>query len=75
MGDTEGTPRRKSRRRVRRPSDAQDIDRSLDTPDHGFRRELISDDAERTVPLEENSAGETAGEEFWREQRPPHHGD
>ena len=75
MSDPQHSPRRKDRRRVRRPSAAEHIDRSADTPRHGFADDLVSDDAERPVPVEDSQTDDPAGEEFVREQRPPHYGE
>ena len=75
MSDPQHSPRSRGRRRFRRPSDAEHIDRSADTPRHGFTDDVVSDDAERPVPVDEGQADDPAGEEFWREQRPPHHGE
>ncbi|HCG47366.1 MAG: hypothetical protein L0L83_03675 [Corynebacterium flavescens] len=64
------------RRRVFRRSDAPDYDRSADSP-----RErpagAVSSDAQRSAPVDDEQAldaGELRGEEFYREQMPPHHG-
>lgn len=66
------TPRRE-RRRIVRPSDAEDIDRSADQPDDSFgtptswdnEREVILDDGDTPPPTE--------NDDFWNEERPPHY--
>jgi len=58
---------------VHRPSDAPDIDRSVDRADHGFGIEKPADE-QREVLLDPEAEDALTGEEFWREQRPPHHG-
>ena len=72
-----GKEQRSRRRRVVRHSDAEHIDRTMDSPHHGFA-EGESRDAERHVELEGDPATEDAAEqsveEFLAEQRPPHHG-
>ncbi|MER0092432.1 hypothetical protein [Corynebacterium sp. KPL2838] len=71
---------RRQRRRVFRRSDAPEYDRSADRP---VEQELASGegtDAQRIVTLEDAAAeGDLAqaaerGEEFYRENQPPHHG-
>lgn len=64
---------RGKRRRVVRLSDAEDMDRSMDRPDHGFANEKPADE-QREVLLDPESEDSLSGDEFWREQRPPHHG-
>ncbi|QGU02531.1 hypothetical protein CKALI_08355 [Corynebacterium kalinowskii] len=76
-------PRR--RRRAVRPSDAEDIDRSWDSPEAA---ELFADAADVSDPrasddfivvLDDSEADDTPDngeldEEFWKDQRPPHSG-
>lgn len=64
--------KRRARRRVQRPSPAENIDRTADTPWSG----LSSADGDRVVVFEdENSADEPqTTEEFLRSERPPHYG-
>ncbi len=72
-----GKERRSTRRRVVRRSDAEYIDRSMDSPHHAFGEEE-SRDSERHVELD-GDAGiadveEQSVEEFLTQERPPHHG-
>lgn len=71
---------RRQRRRVFRQSDAPEYDRSADRP---VGQDLASGegaDAQRIVTLDDAAAeGDGAqaaerGEEFYRENQPPHHG-
>lgn len=64
---------RRPRRRVERRSPAENIDRSADLPDPRFT-ESSGGDEERTVLLDPEAEEELRNEDFWREQRPPHHG-
>ncbi|MGD7001856.1 hypothetical protein [Corynebacterium halotolerans] len=67
-------PRR--RRRVVRPSPAENIDRTADLPDDRFRG-AGEWDGERIVDLEPEGTHDEdslSREEFWRGERPPHHG-
>lgn len=76
-----GEPRK--RRRVQRPSEAQDIDRSWDSPDaaqvfaepadlkdprHSDDFIVVLDDA----PTDDAPETGEFDEEFWKGQRPPH---
>lgn len=68
---------RGKRRRVVRRSDAENIDRSMDSPRHGFEdAETRPDD--RHVELDGQDVGEDATaespEELLEQERPPHHG-
>lgn len=75
-----GRRARRQRRAVRRPSTAENIDRSADTPRHGFGLggawdESAGDaDAARDVLLDPEADDEPHGLEFFLEQRPPHYG-
>lgn len=71
---------RRQRRRVFRQSDASEYDRSADSP---VGQDLASGegaDAQRIVTIDDAAAesdGAQAaerGEEFYRENQPPHHG-
>lgn len=64
---------RRPRRRVERPSPAENIDRGADLPDTRFTAPAGGDE-ERTVLLDPEAEEELRAEDFWREQRPPHHG-
>lgn len=66
------TSPRRPRRRVDRPSPAENIDRSVDFPDGRFN--IPGGDEERTVLLDPDAEEELQAEEFWKEQQPPHHG-
>ncbi|MDR7328836.1 hypothetical protein [Corynebacterium guangdongense] len=72
-----GKEQRSRRRRVVRHSDAEHIDRTMDSPHHEFG-EAESRDGERHVELDgepdAEDAAEQSAEEFLAEQRPPHHG-
>lgn len=72
-----GREQRAKRRRVARQSDAEHIDRSMDSPHHAFG-EQGSGDGERHVELDGDPVTEVSeeqsAEEFLTEQRPPHHG-
>lgn len=66
----------KPRRRVVRHSDAPNIDRSVDSPRHGFTKEQ-DPDADRVDPHEAESDGdgaEVSDVDFLREELPPHYG-
>ncbi|MBV7281332.1 MULTISPECIES: hypothetical protein [unclassified Corynebacterium] len=82
-------PSRKSRprRRARRLSDAENIDRSVDSIDF-YRRitgaENTRGDRDRTVDVDSDGVVEERAPidadgrlsaEFWTQNRPPHHGD
>lgn len=67
---SQGQPRK--RRRADRPSSAKNIDRSVDRPDDSFG--TVTDwDGEREVELDGEEPA-VAGDEFWRDEQPPHHG-
>lgn len=71
------TGARGKRRRVVRRSDAENIDRSMDSPWHGFEdAETRPDD--RHVELDGNGGeaeeGAESAEELLKQERPPHHG-
>ncbi len=71
--DSSGTlgPRKRGRRVVKK-SPAGDYDRSMDAP--GTQVASSSDEV-RTVELDDESSSDTLlGEEFYRNERPPHHG-
>lgn len=60
---------------MERPSTAENIDRSEDQPDSRFRG-ATEWDGERVVELDTDDLvveDGVPGDEFWREQRPPHH--
>ncbi|ALC05325.1 hypothetical protein CDES_04400 [Corynebacterium deserti GIMN1.010] len=59
----------RQRRRSFRASDARDYDRTADTPVH-----ISSNEEEREVTLDPEGEDQPKGEEFWKEQHPPHHG-
>ncbi|WKD61654.1 hypothetical protein CCICO_08195 [Corynebacterium ciconiae DSM 44920] len=83
----EPTPRPRRRRRAHRPSDAVNIDRSVDSLD--FYRRITGatnprDDRNRTVDLDSDGAVEEVAPiddhgqlsaEYWTHNRPPHYGD
>ena len=56
-----------------RKSDAPGIDRNADRPDSLFG-DFRAADEEREVVLDPEAEESLSAEEFWREQRPPHHG-
>lgn len=56
-----------------RKSDAPEIDRNADRPDSLFG-DVRAADEEREVILDPEVEESLPAEEFWREQRPPHHG-
>lgn len=72
-----GKDQRARRRRAVRQSEAENIDRSMDSPRHGFGTAESRDD-ERHVELDADpavdDAAEQSAEDFLQEQRPPHHG-
>ncbi|MFP7366515.1 hypothetical protein SFC07_12200 [Corynebacterium callunae] len=56
------------RRRAFRPSDATDYDRTADKP------EVVStNEEEREVNLDPEQVEQVSGDEFWKEQLPPHY--
>lgn len=59
----------KKRRRVFKPSPAEDYDRTADSPTSS----PVGDDA-REVILDPEHEDVPSGDEFWKEQQPPHHG-
>lgn len=64
-------PRKRGRRIVKK-SPAGDYDRSMDAPG---TQVASSSDAVRAVELDDDSSSDTLeGEEFYRNERPPHHG-
>ncbi|SJM44207.1 hypothetical protein FM102_00355 [Corynebacterium glutamicum] len=50
-------------------SDAKDYDRTADSP-----LESTTNDDVREVSLDPEQDDQPTGEEFWKEQQPPHHG-
>lgn len=60
---------RRVRRRARRVSDA-DYDRTADAP----VTEASGADADRAVQLDEDADDQLAGIDFYKAERPPHHG-
>jgi len=70
----------RKRRRVFKESDSPNYDRTADRPDFvsAFPDDDEAADATRSVELDEEQADSgtpnRASEEFWAEQRPPHHG-
>ena len=70
----------RKRRRVFKESASPNYDRTTDRPDFtsAFPNEAESDDATRSVELDDGQTDtaipDRASEEFWKEQRPPHHG-
>lgn len=70
----------RKRRRVFKESASPNYDRTADRSDFfsAFPNEAESDDATRSVELDDVQTDaailERASEEFWKEQRPPHHG-
>ncbi|WP_293768518.1 hypothetical protein [uncultured Corynebacterium sp.] len=68
----------RKRRRAQRLSDAVDYDRTADRPPF---QSAFGDDGERIVQLDPDGAegeadegGSGTGEQFYREQQPPHYG-
>ncbi|HJE10972.1 MAG: hypothetical protein Q4F10_08265 [Corynebacterium glutamicum] len=59
----------RQRRRAFRVSDAKDYDRTADSP-----LESTTNDDVREVSLDPEQDDQPTGEEFWKEQQPPHHG-
>ncbi|MBX8995654.1 hypothetical protein HCH15_05595 [Corynebacterium testudinoris] len=62
----------RKRRRVHRPSDAVDYDRTADSPSAFLGKEKPADE-QREVILDPEAEESLVDEEFWREQRPPHY--
>ncbi|GAB2506483.1 hypothetical protein CATRI_03625 [Corynebacterium atrinae] len=57
---------------MERRSDAVDYDRTADTPSAFLDKEKPADD-QRVVILDPEAEDQLVGEDFWREQRPPHY--
>lgn len=57
------------RRRVFRESTAKEYDRHADSPSV-----TPTNEEEREVLLDPDQEEQSSSAEFWREQRPPHHG-
>ncbi|MFH0412339.1 hypothetical protein ACG98H_09645 [Corynebacterium sp. L4756] len=70
----------RKRRRVFRQSDSPDYDRTADKPDFisAFPDDEDAADATRSVELDDGlpdtGTEDRSSEEFWKQQRPPHHG-
>ncbi|NLZ58797.1 MAG: hypothetical protein GX898_10980 [Corynebacterium sp.] len=60
---------KKKRRRAFRASTAGDYDRTADSP----TSQSVGDET-RDVILDPEQDDMPSGEEFWKEQKPPHHG-
>ena len=79
MAESDRRPARR-RRRVQRPSTAQNYDRSFDAPSTDFRDTAgnVGDDELRSVALDNDGVvgndDEPTGEGFYRENMPPHFG-
>lgn len=80
MADSEQRPARRRRRRAQRPSTAESYDRSFDAPSVDARNteHARGEDELRSVSFEEAAAvggdDEPTGEDFYRENMPPHFG-